>query len=380
VTPSGALPDAAGAARDAAGDALAAAEREQRARRRWVAPMAGSYALDALFLVFFAATGTVAPALPLAYAGAAALITVVARTAYARGWNLHLSGPDMVEPLVVLGVAMQFAVVYAAPQIAFPWLANLFTVFAFGMVGMSVRASVRIWTLEVLAMGLVLFAVRDRLGVANATPVDLLLGWLFFALILARCLMLTVNANRMRERLANSRNRLTSALEQIRDMAIHDELTGTLNRRALLARLEQERGRAERADKLFCAAMFDLDHFKSVNDNCGHAAGDAVLKAFTGIVRSTKRATDEFGRYGGEEFLLILVDIPVARAEWAVERVRAAVAGAEWGKVAAGLSVTVSAGVAAYRKGETIEQLVQRADTALYAAKRAGRNKVMVEP
>jgi diguanylate cyclase (GGDEF)-like protein len=373
VTPSGALPEAAG-------EALAAGGREQRARRRWVAPMAGSYALDALFLAFFAATGAVAPAVPLAYAAAAALVSVVAWTAYARGWNLRLPGPDMVEPLVLLGVAMQLAVVYAAPQIAFPWLANLFTVFAFGMVGMSVRASVRIWTFEVLAMGLVLLAVRDRLGVANATPVDLLLGWLFFALILARCLMLTVNANRMRDRLANSRNRLTSALEQIRDMAIHDELTGTLNRRALLARLEQERGRAERAGKPFCVAMLDLDRFKSVNDNWGHAAGDAVLKAFTEIVRSTKRATDEFGRYGGEEFLLILVDIPVARAEWAVERVRAAVAAADWGKVAPGLSVTVSAGIAAYRKEETIEELVQRADTALYAAKHAGRNRVMVEP
>ena len=347
---------------------------------RWVWPMAGSYAIDALFLGFFAATGTVGAEVPLAYGVAAAAITLLAWQAYKRGWNLRLRSPDMVEPLVVLGVAMQLAVVYRAPQIAFPYLANLFTVFAFGMVGMSVRASVRVWTLEVLAMGLVLFAAGDRLGVANATPVDVLLGWLFFALVLARCLMLTVNANRMRERLSNSRNRLTSALEQIRDMAIHDELTGTLNRRALLARLEQEHGRAGRTGEPFCVGLLDLDHFKLVNDRNGHAAGDAVLRAFTEIVRGTKRATDEFGRYGGEEFLLILVDIGLAPAHGAVERVRAAVAAAEWGRVAPDVSVTVSAGIACWRKEETIDQLLRRADTALYRAKHAGRNQVMVEP
>jgi diguanylate cyclase (GGDEF)-like protein len=372
VTPAGALPDPAGAAR-------AAGEREQQQRRRWIAPTAASYALDALFLGLYAAIGTLTAAVPLAYGLAAALICAASWLVYARGWNLKLRNPNMVEPLVLTGVAMQLAVVAVAPQIAFPYLANLFTVFAFGMVGMSVRASVRVWTLEVLAIGAVLLAVGERLGVAAATPGELLLSWLYFSLILARCLMLTVNANRMRERLSNSRNRLTSALEQIRDMAIHDELTGTLNRRALLARLEQERSRAERSGQPFSVAVLDLDGFKSVNDQHGHAAGDEALKGFARVAGETKRTTDVFGRYGGEEFMLILVDISGEQALQATERLRAAVQAADWSAVAGGLSVTVSAGVAGYRKGETIEQLLHRADTALYEAKRAGRNRVVAE-
>jgi diguanylate cyclase (GGDEF)-like protein len=122
--------------------------------------------------------------------------------------------------------------------------------------------------------------------------------------------------------------------------------------------------------------MLDLDHFKQVNDSLGHATGDAVLKAFVKVVHATMRETDVFCRYGGEEFLMLLVDADVEAAATAVDRVRLSVAQHDWSAVAPGLALTVSAGVAGWRKGETLEPLLNRADSALYKAKRNGRNRV----
>jgi diguanylate cyclase (GGDEF)-like protein len=146
----------------------------------------------------------------------------------------------------------------------------------------------------------------------------------------------------------------------------------------MMARLEQERGAAERTGTGFAVAMLDLDHFKQVNDSLGHAAGDAVLKAFVRVVHATMRETDVFCRYGGEEFLMLLTDTDLPAAATAVERVRLAVAAHGWSAVAPGLSLTVSAGVAGWRKGEPLEPLLNRADGALYRAKRNGRNRVEI--
>jgi diguanylate cyclase (GGDEF)-like protein len=165
----------------------------------------------------------------------------------------------------------------------------------------------------------------------------------------------------------------------VQRLASRDELTRALNRRALIAALERERSRAERSGTPFCIAMIDLDHFKVVNDTFGHAAGDAVLRAVADTVHETMRATDVFGRYGGEEFLLILVGTPPQTALEAVERVRLAVAARDWRAIVPDARVTMSAGIAGFRKGETVEQLLHRADLALYQAKHTGRNRTVVE-
>lgn len=126
--------------------------------------------------------------------------------------------------------------------------------------------------------------------------------------------------------------------------------------------------------------MIDVDHFKRVNDAHGHTAGDEVLRALAATVHDTMRANDVFGRYGGEEFLVILVGDDLALALKVMERIRAAVAAKNWSAIALDLSVTLSAGIASHRKGETIEQLLYRADLALYQAKDAGRNIVIASP
>jgi diguanylate cyclase len=147
-----------------------------------------------------------------------------------------------------------------------------------------------------------------------------------------------------------------------------------LNRRSLLHIVGDERARTDRSGSPTSVAIFDLDHFKMLNDTYGHLAGDRALRLFADEVSKLTRSTDRFGRYGGEEFLMVLTDTDVEKAEIAVERIRTGLTKVEWGTVAPGIGVTFSAGIATYRPGESTEQLLARADLGLYGAKHAGRN------
>jgi diguanylate cyclase len=150
------------------------------------------------------------------------------------------------------------------------------------------------------------------------------------------------------------------------------------NRRHFMELLLDERERSHRTRQPYSVALFDLDHFKTINDRFGHAAGDAVLRDFCTLVQAHMRVTDRFARWGGEEFVLLMpVTTPVESASLAVERIRSAVASHDWSSTSvlpADARVTVSAGVATSVPGESVEGLIARADTALYQAKNAGRN------
>ena len=172
-------------------------------------------------------------------------------------------------------------------------------------------------------------------------------------------------------------SRLRRALTTINELAIRDELTGIHNRRFLLDLVEKEKERADRNGSEFCLCLFDIDFFKRINDTYGHAAGDAVLRDFARTVQEQLRALDAFGRYGGEEFLLMLPETPAASAIALAERVRGAVEGLRCTDGERTITLTVSAGVAEYRLGEKVAQTIVRADQALYLAKSGGRNRVL---
>ena len=171
-------------------------------------------------------------------------------------------------------------------------------------------------------------------------------------------------------RLAEAQERLVADLERL---AIRDELTGLFNYRHFQARLKQEAERAQRYRRPFSLIVFDADHFKEVNDTLGHAEGDRVLAELARILGQAVRGTDVVCRYGGEEFAVLLPETPVAQAAAVAERARQAV---EAAKLLSGRPMTVSAGAAEVRPDERGEDLVRRVDAALYAAKRAGRNRV----
>jgi diguanylate cyclase (GGDEF)-like protein len=171
--------------------------------------------------------------------------------------------------------------------------------------------------------------------------------------------------------------KLEQALNVINELAIRDELTGSHNRRHLIGLIEQERERVLRGTSPFCVCLLDIDFFKRINDTYGHAAGDAVLRQFALTVQKQIRETDAFGRYGGEEFLLMLPTTSLEDAMLFAERVRQNVEKLHFSDVSDELKVSVSIGVAQFRSGETIGQTVSRADEALYAAKSGGRNRVV---
>jgi diguanylate cyclase (GGDEF)-like protein len=175
--------------------------------------------------------------------------------------------------------------------------------------------------------------------------------------------------------------KLEEALNTINELATRDDLTGVHNRRSLLGLMEHERQRAQRYGGVFSVCMFDIDFFKRINDTHGHAAGDAVLRAFCRMARQHIRVNDTFGRYGGEEFILMLPETPLDEAVLLAERLRCATAALQCdaGAPAAAITLTVSVGVAAFLPGDAVAQTIARADAALYLAKSAGRDRVVCD-
>jgi diguanylate cyclase (GGDEF)-like protein len=200
---------------------------------------------------------------------------------------------------------------------------------------------------------------------------------LWFALTLARGAVLGTYADQLRKQLAERNAELAATFAKLELLASHDSLTDTLNRRSCMHLLEEERKRMARTGQRFGIVLLDLDQFKKVNDGYGHLVGDEVLRRFASTTKATMRDTDRLARYGGEEFLLLHTATgEESSAMAAAERVRKAIADQDWTGLTPGFRVTVSAGVAISRTEETLEHLIGRADTALYAAKRHGRNCV----
>ena len=168
------------------------------------------------------------------------------------------------------------------------------------------------------------------------------------------------------------------ATEQLYRMATIDMLTNIANRQQLLATCQREIARAQRSKHPLSLCMIDIDHFKSFNDNYGHAVGDTVLKGVAALLVKALRKVDTCGRYGGEEFVALLPETDSPASLQVVERVRATIAQASFAVGnALDLRVTVSIGLCAMSQDETLEQLLIRADSALYEAKRSGRNRVV---
>jgi diguanylate cyclase len=161
---------------------------------------------------------------------------------------------------------------------------------------------------------------------------------------------------------------------RIAELAVRDELTGSYNRRFLMDVLARECSRSERLGVPFSVCLIDLDRFKSINDELGHAAGDAVLKQLPAVVADSLREQDIFGRFGGEEFLAILPDTGLVGARALAERMRAATEKTVFAGM--GRRVTLTLGIAERRKDENPGALLARADAALYAGKAQGRNRV----
>jgi diguanylate cyclase (GGDEF)-like protein len=207
----------------------------------------------------------------------------------------------------------------------------------------------------------------------------MLLAWITF---------FTSFVSGLRSRLRERNMQLRHAMERIEELAIQDELTGAYNRRFIRQSLAQEVERANRAGTPFSICLLDIDHFKQFNDKFGHLIGDAVLRELVIRIKHCVRRLDQLGslplydqvgRFGGEEFLLVLPLTQLEGARLCAERMRGRVSSTPFATDAGELRVTLSAGVAEYIPGQNIEALIMRADQALYRAKESGRNCVMAD-
>lgn len=273
-------------------------------------------------------------------------------TSNAVAYVIAGSSRGITPPL--LAVAMMFAVFSLRPQ-------QIKGLMAYGLLAYGVAAAVVQWGLPYDPMPASLAAVY----------------LLVVVMVLTMTTILSLRANTMRERLQIQKSELAEAVAQIHEMATRDELTGLPNRRYMQDMLRLEELRARRNGQPLLVAQLDLDFFKKVNDSYGHAAGDQVLQDFSRRVASCVRAADVWARWGGEEFVLLMPNTSQADGEVLLERVRAKVASMP-AQLPSGVCIayTVSIGAAQLREGEGAMTLLERTDTALYAAKGLGRNRV----
>jgi diguanylate cyclase len=194
---------------------------------------------------------------------------------------------------------------------------------------------------------------------------------------LGRCASTGLYGSSMREALFKRGNELKKAHARIEELAQVDELTGLLNRRYIMRSLNEELARAQRVGIPCAVAIMDLDFFKRINDQFGHPVGDEVLRTFAITLSANVRAIDRLGRYGGEEFLLILPDTPCDQAVRTLDRLRSIVSEVDWTTLSGMMNVTMSAGVSEVSREDSAEDILARADAALYRAKDAGRNQVI---
>jgi diguanylate cyclase (GGDEF)-like protein len=180
------------------------------------------------------------------------------------------------------------------------------------------------------------------------------------------------------ELLLNRDSIIDELKKQVSEIAVTDELTNTYNRRAIINQLDREIRRAERNKTTLSLLILDIDDFKYVNDEHGHNIGDKVLMQIAAAVKKNIRSIDYLGRYGGEEFLVILPDTPVEKAQIVAERIRDCIAK---GKFAGHLKINVSGGLAQYPQcGFEVSKtasFINEADKMLHLAKASGKNRVI---
>jgi diguanylate cyclase (GGDEF)-like protein len=349
--------------------------RQQR-RLTVVLMTAGVYLVCAAILLYGALNGIFDAVNAECLAAACAATPVLMFALIRSGLNLRLAEPSLALPQGLFAQTL-IATAYAVTGPVHPCTLILFaTVMAFGMFEMKTAKVWRLmaYTILIVAIVMVLSARNDPVTYPPA------LEWIYFALtaaILPSISSLSIQLRRMRERLQTQKAELQEAIDHIRKVATHDELTGLPNRRHMLTLLAEHTERQRRGGPDFMIALADMDHFKSVNDTFGHRVGDEALVCFARQARMHLRTTDIVGRWGGEEFLIILPASPPGDPNIGIERLRGALAVTEVSQAAPHLRIGFSTGLARYATGEEIDDVIERADRALYGAKNAGRNQTV---
>jgi diguanylate cyclase len=291
------------------------------------------------------------------------------------GWSLKLADPALTMPQMAFALLMLGQAHASIPVVRGVILIVMPLVLLFGAFTLQPAQCRRMAWFAVVLVAIDGFFVYR----ADASGANLRLQIIIFlicAVVLLVSGTMAGRLSRMRFELRSQKNELESALQSNLQLARQDALTGLPNRRHAQEVLAYEERRAHRQKIEACVILIDLDRFKSINDSFGHAAGDDVLRLFAGQSSLCFRMQDMLARWGGEEFLVLMPDTPLQEGTLVLERLRAQLAHPKVWQDRPELQATFSAGIVAYRTGETMAESISRADAALYQAKLKGRDRI----
>jgi diguanylate cyclase (GGDEF)-like protein len=345
-------------------------------RRHTFAVQVLSYALGTAALLLYAYAGTISLLIPAAFfiSGVTliGIFVVLSETQFAERFEDHFLTVYQVGSHVLI----QLGFLLAAPQIGYAFINVLFLIFAVASLRMTSLQAALAWTLTTAGVAPIFILTPIPIGMPVETGIERCAAALCFILTIGQCAFVGLYGESLRKKLYKSGLKLKDAYKRIEELAELDELTGSYNRRCIMRMLDEEIARSRRQQAPCSIALIDLDWFKRINDAYGHPTGDEVLRTFAITTFANIRTIDRFGRYGGEEFLLVLPATPTDGAAQILERLRQIIADLDWSAFSPGMRVTISAGITELRPDETPDTFLARADSALYSAKAQGRNRI----
>jgi diguanylate cyclase (GGDEF)-like protein len=305
----------------------------------------------------------------------ASIINISLYIIFRTGLNLKMADPSLTAIQMCVASLVVMYGIYFSNESRGVLLLIYIIILMFGIFRLNTRSFlyISIFTLLTYEGDIIMLYFYRPQGV-NFNIEYLQLGVL--ALILVAFSVIGGHISSLRRNLIISKSEQAKSIEIIREMAIRDELTGLYNRRHVMELLDYEKNRSSRGGGLFCLAMLDVDHFKNVNDTYGHLAGDAVLQTIATTMKTTMRNTEYCARYGGEEFLIVLTQTNINGALIGAERVRTNIEKIPFPDIGSDFKITVSIGLSEYKMREYVDNIIARADEALYRAKKGGRNRV----
>jgi diguanylate cyclase len=351
--------------------------RRSAQRRQMLLLAAASYTVDAVLLLFYHLAGVTPLATSIGYLASAYAVSAVFLALSELHVNDRFKDHYLTGPQNAASSAIQLLWLYLAPEVGYLFLCLMFIVFGFGALRMTPRQAALGWTLLAAGIAFIFLYTDKPIGMPMNGHFERAITMLALITTIGRFSFVGLYGSMMRETLYKRGNELKQAYARIEELAQFDELTGALNRRMIMAALDDEIARARRSKAPCAITLIDLDHFKRVNDQFGHPAGDEALRTFAITAFANIRAIDKLGRYGGEEFLLILPETDAGAAKQTLDRLRAIIAEVDWTAISSGMAVTISAGVTTVRDDDSPDTALARADAALYRAKAAGRNQVL---
>jgi len=350
--------------------------RRTRQRRQILAMISASCVIDAGVLLLYAQAGTIPVTIALAYAACGLAMSAIFLLLSELGFNDRFKDHYLVAPQSTAFMLIAVTFIYVAPQVGGLFLCTLFIVFSFSSLRSTPRQTIQIWTAMTIGLAFLFLLTDKPISFPHDSYLERFASMLALVLAIGRCMFLGIFSSSLKQSLYQSGLKLKEAYKRIEELAELDELTGSYNRRCIMRMLDEEIARAGRNGSPCSIALIDLDWFKRINDAFGHPTGDEVLRTFAITMFANIRGSDRFGRYGGEEFLLVLPDMDTSSAVQALDRLRAIISDLDWSAFSPSMKVTISAGVATLKQNETADTFLARADSALYAAKARGRNRI----